>query len=141
MKRNARINRKKYRTSPELMVRSLGFTEKFTILRKVIANRFNNAMPVKNIGITLLLIAITLLNSSSTFIGEDYKREGYKIDMVIIDAGHGGKDPGTQGKNSKEKDICLKIALKLGKYIEQNLKDVEVVYTRKTDTYLAWMSK
>jgi N-acetylmuramoyl-L-alanine amidase len=115
------------------MVRSLGFTEKFTILRKVIANRFNNAMPVKNIGITILLIAITLLNSSSTFV-----REGYKIDMIIIDAGHGGKDPGTQGKNSKEKDICLKIALKLGKYIEQNMKDVQVVYTRKTDTYLAY---
>jgi N-acetylmuramoyl-L-alanine amidase len=56
----------------------------------------------------------------------------------VIDAGHGGKDPGTQGKNSKEKDVCLKIALKLGKLIEANFKDVKVVYTRKTDTYLAY---
>jgi N-acetylmuramoyl-L-alanine amidase len=90
-------------------------------------------MPVRNIGLTALLVAITLLNSSSTLTTYEYK-----VDVVVIDAGHGGKDPGTHGKNSKEKDVALKIALKLGKYIEQNLPDVKVIYTRKNDTYLAY---
>jgi N-acetylmuramoyl-L-alanine amidase len=57
------------------------------------------------------------------------------IRTVVIDAGHGGKDPGAIGKKGKEKDIALAIALKLGKYIEENIPDVKVVYTRKTDVY------
>lgn len=55
---------------------------------------------------------------------------------MVIDAGHGGKDPGAIGKTSKEKDINLKVALALGKLIEDNLKDVSVVYTRKTDVFV-----
>ena len=54
----------------------------------------------------------------------------------MIDAGHGGKDPGTSGKNLKEKDIALKISLKVGEYIEKYLPDVKVIYTRKDDTYV-----
>jgi len=65
-----------------------------------------------------------------------YAQTYTKIDRVVIDAGHGGKDPGTIGKHSKEKDIALKLALKLGKYIEENLPDVEVIYTRKTDVFI-----
>ena len=57
------------------------------------------------------------------------------IRTVVIDAGHGGKDPGAVGKRGKEKDIALAIALKLGKYIEENIPEVEVIYTRKTDVY------
>jgi len=57
------------------------------------------------------------------------------ISTVVIDAGHGGKDPGAVGKRGKEKDIALAIALKLGKYIEENIPDVKVIYTRKTDVY------
>lgn len=60
----------------------------------------------------------------------------YKIKKVVIDAGHGGKDSGALGRSSKEKDIVLAIALKLGAYIENNIKDVEVIYTRKTDTFV-----
>lgn len=56
---------------------------------------------------------------------------------MVIDAGHGGHDPGTKGKKGKEKDIALKIALKLGAYIEKNLAEVKVIYTRKNDRYLA----
>lgn len=55
---------------------------------------------------------------------------------VVIDAGHGGKDPGALGKLSKEKDIVLKIALKLGEYIRQNLPAVRVIYTRTDDTFI-----
>jgi N-acetylmuramoyl-L-alanine amidase len=57
------------------------------------------------------------------------------IQTVVIDAGHGGKDSGAVGKLGMEKDIALAIALKLGNYIEENLPDVKVVYTRKTDVY------
>lgn len=55
---------------------------------------------------------------------------------VVIDAGHGGHDPGTVGKKVKEKDIALAIALKLGAYIETQMPDVEVIYTRKTDVFV-----
>lgn len=106
------------------------FSEIFAILRKVIANPLIIVKPVKKLGIPALLVAITLLNSASAPYAD------FKVDVVVIDAGHGGKDPGTQGPKSKEKDVALKIALKLGKYIEQNLPDVKVVYTRKDDTYV-----
>ena len=55
---------------------------------------------------------------------------------VVLDAGHGGHDPGAQSASSREKDINLAIVLDLGSIIEQKFKDVKVVYTRKTDKYL-----
>ena len=55
---------------------------------------------------------------------------------MVIDAGHGGKDPGALGSKTKEKDIVLSVALKLGKYIEENFSDVKVIYTRKTDEFI-----
>lgn len=60
----------------------------------------------------------------------------FKVRTVCIDAGHGGKDPGCHGSFAKEKDVALAIALRLGKYIEDNFKDVKVVYTRKTDVFI-----
>lgn len=121
-----------YRTRAELKVSSLAFTEKCTLLRKVIANTLNILRPVRNIGLTALLLAITLLNSSTTFPPKSPKHF-----VVVIDAGHGGKDPGNSGKVAKEKNIALKISLKLGAYIEKNMPDVKVVYTRKDDRYIA----
>ncbi len=59
-----------------------------------------------------------------------------RIRKVVIDAGHGGKDPGALGKHSREKDIALAIALKTGGYIEQYLPDVEVIYTRTKDEFI-----
>lgn len=58
------------------------------------------------------------------------------IKKVVIDAGHGGEDPGCLGLKAKEKDVALSVALKLGKLIEDNFEDVEVVYTRKTDVFI-----
>ena len=52
--------------------------------------------------------------------------------VLVIDAGHGGKDTGCVGKISKEKNLTLKMALALGKMIERNCPDVKVIYTRKT---------
>lgn len=60
----------------------------------------------------------------------------FGLKTVVIDAGHGGKDPGCSGLKYKEKDVALAVALKLGKFIEQNCKDVKVVYTRTTDVFL-----
>lgn len=55
---------------------------------------------------------------------------------VVIDAGHGGKDPGARGTTINEKVINLSVALKLGSRIEANHSDVTVVYTRKTDRFI-----
>lgn len=55
---------------------------------------------------------------------------------VVIDAGHGGHDPGAIGKISREKNINLSVALKLGKLIENNCSDTKVIYTRKKDVFV-----
>lgn len=56
--------------------------------------------------------------------------------VIVIDAGHGGKDPGALGPTNQERHITLAVALKTGEYIEQNIKNVKVIYTRKTDTFV-----
>ena len=56
--------------------------------------------------------------------------------VLVIDAGHGGKDSGALGKRSAEKNINLPVALAFGKYVENNCPDVKVVYTRKTDVFV-----
>lgn len=55
---------------------------------------------------------------------------------IVIDAGHGGKDSGALGSRVKEKDIALNLALRLGKYINQYLSNVRVLYTRTTDEFI-----
>ena len=57
---------------------------------------------------------------------------------VVLDAGHGGKDPGNLGTgrySTTEKDITLDVTLRIGQYIEENLPEVEVIYTRKDDSF------
>lgn len=56
--------------------------------------------------------------------------------VVIIDPGHGGKDPGAVNKGIREKDIVLGIGLKLGKYLNENFPDVKVIFTRNTDVFV-----
>ena len=72
---------------------------------------------------TYLIINISVLMAQKYF-------------TVVIDAGHGGKDPGAYGTISKEKNINLAVALKLGKLIEQNYEDVKVIYTRRIDVFI-----
>lgn len=65
-----------------------------------------------------------------------YKDDPKKVKVIVIDPGHGGKDPGCNGVSHKEKDVSLAVALKLGKLIEDNLKDVKVIFTRTTDVFV-----
>ena len=58
------------------------------------------------------------------------------IKRVVIDAGHGGQDPGTIGQRAKEKNVALAIALKLGNLIQKNFKDVKVIFTRDHDVFV-----
>lgn len=81
--------------------------------------------------IPMILLAVVLPFLLSPVSGSERKW------VVVIDPGHGGKDPGALGTMSKEKNINLAIALKAGNYIEQNLGNVEVLYTRKTDVFPA----
>ncbi len=58
------------------------------------------------------------------------------VNTVVIDPGHGGREPGAVGRRSKEKDIALAIALKLGDYIRESIDDVEIIFTRETDIFV-----
>jgi len=61
----------------------------------------------------------------------------WRLDTIVIDAGHGGRDPGAIGFNGiRESDVTLATALKLGEYIEEHLEGINVVYTRTNDTFI-----
>lgn len=81
----------------------------------------------------ICIICVLFLNLSFVFASD----KNGKLSVVVIDPGHGGKDPGALGKFSKEKDIVLKVGIKLGKLINDNLKDVKVIYTRSEDIFPA----
>ncbi len=67
----------------------------------------------------------------------DEQRNKWKLDVIALDAGHGGKDVGAIGANGNyEKDVTLAIVKKVGKLIEKNWKDVRVVYTRDSDKFV-----
>lgn len=96
------------------------WTKKFTFIRQF----------VLSLGI---LIVITSFSSSKDP-GPSSSTQASKR-IIVLDAGHGGRDPGAVGKLSREKDIALQITLKLGKRLEAELPNTNVVYTRKTDVY------
>lgn len=78
----------------------------------------------------LLLCCLTFFNAVI------FAQSSEKKFKLVIDAGHGGEDPGCPGKKSKEKTVTLNVALKLGKLISDNYDDVQVIYTRKTDVFV-----
>jgi N-acetylmuramoyl-L-alanine amidase len=85
---------------------------------------------------TICFLAVSFCMLSSFRVFNQEHEGGYTLRTVIIDAGHGGKDPGSLGKQSCEKEVVLAIALKAGKYIEENFPKVRVIYTRKTDEFV-----
>lgn len=80
---------------------------------------------------------IILAAFSLMFLAEESFAQGAGVKVIVIDAGHGGSSfPGASYKGVKEKDINLKVALKLGALIEKELPAIKVVYTRTTDKAL-----
>lgn len=79
--------------------------------------------------------AILLIMLCSSVLIFSQNNEG-KLKKVVIDAGHGGKDPGCVGKIINEKEVALNISLKLGNYITENYPGVEVIYTRDKDYFV-----
>lgn len=114
------------------MSRYFSFPKKSTLLRKFRPNPSIGRSNVKNI-VSVSILALVLVLSSFTRFD---KHSFYTVRTVVIDAGHGGKDPGTHGKYVKEKDIVLKVALELGKTIKANYPNVKVYYTRMSDKFV-----
>ncbi|MCO5259075.1 MAG: N-acetylmuramoyl-L-alanine amidase [Crocinitomicaceae bacterium] len=79
------------------------------------------------------LCVFLLLNS--TFAQKD-ELHNAAIKTVVIDAGHGGKDPGCHGAHSNEKTVCLNIALQLGEFIKKTYPEIKVIYTRDKDVFV-----
>jgi N-acetylmuramoyl-L-alanine amidase len=86
-----------------------------------------------NIYSFIFIFLLTVLNSANIAGKTIGDGKGW---VIVIDAGHGGKDPGAIGSFSREKNITLAIALKTGEYIEKNIKNVTVIYTRKDDSFV-----
>lgn len=78
--------------------------------------------------ITLILTLLCMLVLTATGSNRRF--------TLVIDPGHGGHDVGARGAISKEKNINLSVALQFGKYVERNMPDVRVIYTRKTDVFI-----
>jgi N-acetylmuramoyl-L-alanine amidase len=99
-------------------------------MTKVINNRKQHTINIYTGKLIFAIIIFMLASSTGRAMQND------KNWVIVIDAGHGGRDPGALGTFSREKDITLAIALKTGEYIEQNVKNVKVIYTRKNDTFV-----
>lgn len=60
----------------------------------------------------------------------------FQLQTIVLDAGHGGKDPGTHGKKTKEKDVALAVVLRLGQLLKEKYPSLKIIYTRKTDEFI-----
>lgn len=89
---------------------------------------------MKKIALALFLsLPILLFNSRKEVFAQPANKPALRT--IIVDAGHGGEDNGARGDYSFEKDICLAIALKVGKLLEEQFPDTKILYTRVTDVY------
>lgn len=84
----------------------------------------------KNLSILFLIVIVTLTSFSP--LGE----HSYKVRTIVIDAGHGGKDPGCHGTTGVEAKVTLAVALQLGRIIKENMPATKVYYTRMTDNFI-----
>lgn len=95
--------------------------------------RMKNEIQVK-IFVQLVFVFFSMFTLS--VFSQSGKAEKQLIKTVVIDAGHGGKDPGCHGNFAHEKTVCLEIALKLGAMIKEKHPDVKVIYTRDKDVFV-----
>lgn len=98
-----------------------------------IINNIKSMAQKKIISIALTVFLVSMIFGNSVFA---QGTAGKGLNTVVIDAGHGGKDPGAIGKTAKEKDIVLSVALKLGQLIKKNYPNVKVIYTRDKDVFV-----
>lgn len=107
------------------------FPEILRLLRKVILIDRSIYIKLKNYSLLVCLL-ILFTQPAWAMQAPAAKSKKYK---VVLDAGHGGRDPGTHGKNLNEKDVVLPVTLMVGKYLESLSDNIEVIYTRKNDVY------
>ena len=102
----------------------------FKLGKEVISHEWYQSLDPNEIVITLR----TPLGKVNEYI--DDVKERWRLDIVVLDAGHGGKDPGSQGKyGTKEKDVVLDITKRVGRLLEKNT-GIKVVYTRDEDVFV-----
>ncbi len=95
------------------------------------ASKLNKILKVKRYFkhfIILIILIVTLGNAP--YVAND------RLIKIVLDAGHGGKDPGCVGLKSQEKDVALDLVLKVGNYIEKSFQNVKVYYTRRDDRFV-----
>jgi N-acetylmuramoyl-L-alanine amidase len=108
-----------------------------------VSRNVERAVPARDTGSFNILLSLYLKDPRKKAVKTPHKpdlakeRTKWDLDIIVLDAGHGGIDAGTIGvRGTKEKDITLGVTLALGELIQNNLRDVEVVYTRKNDEFV-----
>ena len=113
----------------------------FKIKQKLGSNLFmqdkNYAQIFKRIRTVILIFFFFSCSVLTSFGQKDsIQSQNFNVKTIVIDAGHGGHDPGCLGSSSQEKHICLSVALKLGKLIKAYFPSVNVIYTRDKDVFV-----
>jgi len=107
----------------------------FKLGSKIISHDWYQNLDPNEIVITLR----TPLNKTQDFI--DNVKNRWRLDTIVLDAGHGGKDPGSQGKyGTKEKDVVLDITKRIGRLLEKHTR-IKVVYTRDEDVWMPLVNR
>ena len=100
----------------------------------------NQAQIGQRVSSFILASALILFTFSTSYV-QAQDNKNFKVKTLVIDAGHGGHDPGCLGSSVQEKAVCLGVALKLGKLVEDYFKDVKVIYTRDSDVFVKLMDR
>lgn len=113
----------------------------FKITQKLGSNLFiankNYTRILKRMRVYILISFLCFFSILTSFGQKDSTQsQNFNVKTIVIDAGHGGHDPGCLGSSSQEKHICLSVALKLGKLIKAYFPSVNVIYTRNKDVFV-----
>jgi N-acetylmuramoyl-L-alanine amidase len=118
----------------KLRIKHINLLEAVNKVVEIIKSKYFSLIERNINGKYITKIAIILLFTPQLF--AQVEAGSRKIKTVVIDPGHGGRDPGAVGKMSKEKEIALGISQKLGKLINQRFPEVKVIYTRNDDRFI-----